>query len=70
MYRDLPYYEGIRPKHTVNINFTKITQTVNIPLENGPYQVIVFGSFNSMVSTAIYSSCELNMADQAWIPEV
>jgi len=30
--RDLPYYEGIRPKHAVNINFmktsTKITQTV------------------------------------------
>jgi len=40
MHRDLPYYEGIRPKHAVNINFmktsTKITQTVYIPLENGP----------------------------------
>jgi len=36
-YRDLPYYEGIGPKHTMNINFsTKITQTVYIPLENGP----------------------------------
>jgi len=39
-YRDLPYYEGIRPKHAVDINFTKtstkITQTVYIPLENGP----------------------------------
>jgi len=39
-YRDLPYYEGIRPKHTMNINFTKtstkITQAVYIPLENGP----------------------------------
>jgi len=33
-YRDLPYYEGIRPKHAVNINFTKtstkIMQTVYI----------------------------------------
>jgi len=40
MHRDLPYYEGIRPKHVVNINFTKtstkITQIVYIPLENGP----------------------------------
>jgi len=39
-YRDLPYYEGIRPKHAVTINFTKtsmkIAQTVYIPLENGP----------------------------------
>jgi len=32
-YRDLAYYEGISPKHAVNI---KITQTVYIPLENGP----------------------------------
>jgi len=33
------YYEGIRAKHTMNINFTKIrtniTQTIYIPLENG-----------------------------------
>jgi len=40
MHRDLPYYEGISPKHAVNINFTKtstkIMQTVYIPLENGP----------------------------------
>jgi len=40
MYRDLPYYEGIRAKHAVNINFTKISkkimQTLYIPLENGP----------------------------------
>jgi len=39
-YRDLPYYEGVRPKHAVNINFTKtstkIMQTVYTPLENGP----------------------------------
>jgi len=39
-YRDLPYYEDIRPKHAVNINFTKIStkimQTVYIPSENGP----------------------------------
>jgi len=39
-YRDLPYYEGVRPKHAVNINFTKtsmkIMQAVYIPLENGP----------------------------------
>jgi len=32
-YRDLPYYEGISPKHAVN---TKIMQTVYIPLENCP----------------------------------
>jgi len=37
-HRDLPYYEGIRPKHALNICklHTKITQTVYIPLENGP----------------------------------
>jgi len=39
-YRDLSYYEGIRPKYAVNINFTKtstkIMETVYIPLENGP----------------------------------
>jgi len=27
-HRDLPYYEGIRPKHTVNINFTKISTKI------------------------------------------
>jgi len=40
IYRDLPYYKGIKPKHAVNINFTKtstkITQTLYVPLENGP----------------------------------
>jgi len=39
-HRDLPYYKDIKPKHAVNINFTKtsikIMQTVYIPLENGP----------------------------------
>jgi len=37
MYRDLPYYEGIRAKthHEYKIS-TKITQTLYIPLENGP----------------------------------
>jgi len=74
MYRDLPYYEGIRPKHAMNTNFTKtstkIMQTVYIPLENGPKRLLIC---HSMVSTAIYSSrdCgELNMADRARIPEV
>jgi len=40
VHRDLPYYEVIGPKHIVNINFMKtsmkITQTLYIPLENGP----------------------------------
>jgi len=40
MHRDLPYYRSIRPKHPMNINFTKtstkIMQTVYIPLENDP----------------------------------
>jgi len=39
-YRDSPYYKVSGPKHTVNINFTKIItkimQTLYIPLENGP----------------------------------
>jgi len=39
-YRDLPYYEGIRAKYTMKINFMKISmkilQTFYIPLEDGP----------------------------------
>jgi len=27
-YRDLPYYEGIRPKHAMNINLTKISTKI------------------------------------------
>jgi len=48
-YRDLPYCENIRPKHTMNINFTKtstiIMQTDYIPLEKS--QVVVSSSLNS-----------------------
>jgi len=82
-HRDLPYYEAIRPKQVMNINFTKTStkmmQTVYIPLSITWSQVIVSGSSkhwlirHSMASTAIYSSrdCgELDMADRAWIPEV
>jgi len=37
MHRDLPHYEGIRPKHAMNINFTKQAQKSRyILLENGP----------------------------------
>jgi len=67
MYRDLPYYKGIRVKHAVNINFMKtsmkIMQTVYIPIEDLS-QVIASGSFkhwlihHSMESAAIYSSRE------------
>jgi len=39
-YRDLPHYEGIRAKthyeYKPHENSTKITQTIYIPLENGP----------------------------------
>jgi len=38
-YKDLPYYEGMRAKHVMKINFmkisTKIMQTLHIPLEYG-----------------------------------
>jgi len=44
-YRDLPYYEGIGPKHAVNINFTKIstkiTLTVYITRINEALRIIV-----------------------------
>jgi len=34
LYRDLPYYESIRPKHAVNIKQTQKSR--KLPLENGP----------------------------------
>jgi len=63
----------------VNINFIKISTNTFRKWSITWSQVIVSGSFkrwlirHSMASTAIYSLCdcgELNMVDQAWIPEV
>jgi len=64
-YRDLPYYEGIRLKHSVNIYFMKIsttiTQTIYIPLKMIHNFIVSTPSkhwliCHSMLCTAIYSS--------------